>query len=217
MACCVPGPMNGGVRRGRVGEWSSAPATEDVVKSWLPLCFVRGATCAFVFVPRVEGGGYHRNGVTFEFQKSCCVCCVRRLVEAGAAVPGAPSAATAEGSFVVESIVRSKGSLNEITIVEGQQFIGEESMETAAPEVPQCSAAGGSPVSLFGGAVHGSLFEVCGDSSDYFCGVSCRGREPLCCLPLATKQNFNVSTRPVNWNRFFFAIVVTENVRVHID
>lgn len=102
-------------------------------------------------------------------------CCISSLVQAGAAVPSRPTAA-AEGSFVVESIVRSKGSLNEITIVEGQEFIGEESGETPAPEVPQCSAAGGSPVSLFGGAVHGSLFDDCGDSSDYFCGVSRRGR-----------------------------------------
>lgn len=72
--------------------------------------------------------------------------------------------------------MRSKGSLNEVTIVEGQQFIGEESGETAAPAVPQWSAAGGSPVALFGGAVHGSLFKDCGDSSDYFCGVSSRRR-----------------------------------------
>ena len=91
----------------------------------------------------------------------------------------------------MDSIVRSKGSLNEITIVEGQQFLGEETGEIAAPEVPQCAAAGGSPVSLFGGAVRGSLFDDCGDSSDYFCGVSCGGwREPGG-VGLSLVQNFN--------------------------
>lgn len=79
----------------------------------------------------------------------------------------------------MESIVRSKGSLNEITIVEGQQFIGDET----APQLPQCSG-GGSPVSLFGGAVHGTLFEDCGDSSDYFCGVSGVAGESLPCVAL---------------------------------
>lgn len=94
---------------------------------------------------------------------------------------------------MVESIVRSKGSLNEITIVEGQQFLGEETGETAAPEVPQCSAAGGSPVSLlFGGAVHGSLFEDCGDSSDYFCGVSPRGSLWTCRLSVVQKTSMCV-------------------------
>ncbi|CAM9669125.1 unnamed protein product [Pylaiella littoralis] len=85
----------------------------------------------------------------------------------------------AEVAFVVESIVRSQGSLSEITIHEGQQFIGEEvaagagGAEAAAAE-PQSSRAGhhgGVSVSLFGGAVRGSLFED-EYSSDYFCGVA---------------------------------------------
>lgn len=82
----------------------------------------------------------------------------------------------ADGKFVVESIVRSQGSLNEITIHEGQQFIGQESNDAFATAVPQesSSAAGvqqHSSEQLFGGAVIGSLFEDGGDSSDYFCGV----------------------------------------------
>lgn len=99
----------------------------------------------------------------------------------------------AEGrSFVVESIVHSKGCLNAITIVEGQEWSGE----TGAPQ------PGGSPVSLFGGAMHGSLFEDCGDSSDYFCGVSRRGGGELVGSTLLAfrarscsfflRQNFNV-------------------------
>lgn len=82
----------------------------------------------------------------------------------------------AERAFVVDSIVRSQGSLNEITIFEGKQFIGQESGEaTAAPAaVPQSSAVQPG-MSLFGGAVIGSLFDDSGDSSDYFFGVSERG------------------------------------------
>lgn len=92
----------------------------------------------------------------------------------------AAPATIADGKFVVESIVRSQGSLNEITIHEGQQFIGQESNE-AATAVPQqqsfaarVQSSEQQPLSLFGGAVIGSLFEDGGDSSDYFCGVSRR-------------------------------------------
>lgn len=104
---------------------------------------------------------------------------------------------------MVDSIVRSKGSLNEMTIVEGLPFPEETG------EVPQCIAAGGgSAVSLFGGAVHGCLFEDCGDSSDYFCGVSWRGslfgRGALVCC----KTSMCPSSQPVNWNRFFVYVVV---------
>lgn len=106
------------------------------------------------------------------------------LVEAGPSAvyqqPTMTTTATAstttggeEAAFVVESIVRSQGSLSEITIHEGQQFIGEEvaaAGAAAAAVEPQSAAAS---VSLFGGAVHGSLFEddFGDDSSDYFCGV----------------------------------------------
>lgn len=119
---------------------------------------------------------------------------------------------------MVESIVRSKGSLNEITIVEGQQFLGEETGETAAPEVPQCSAAGGSPVSLlFGGAVHGSLFEDCGDSSDYFCGVSPRGSLWTWRLSVVQKTSMCVhQSQPVNWNRFFLCDSTAKKKNVYV-
>ncbi|CAN0074608.1 unnamed protein product [Ectocarpus sp. 6 AP-2014] len=103
------------------------------------------------------------------------------LAQGTAAAP----ATIADGNFVVESIVRSQRSLNEITIHEGQQFIGQESNE-AATAVPQQQSFAArvqyseqqqqqqqqqQPLSLFGGAVIGSLFEDGGDSSDYFCGV----------------------------------------------
>ncbi|CAB1108531.1 unnamed protein product [Ectocarpus sp. CCAP 1310/34] len=102
------------------------------------------------------------------------------LAQGTAAAP----ATIADGAFVVESIVRSQRSLNEITIHEGQQFIGQESNEaaTAVPQQQSLAARVQSseqqkqqqqqqPLSLFGGAVIGSLFEDGGDSSDYFCGV----------------------------------------------
>ncbi|CAN0394138.1 unnamed protein product, partial [Ectocarpus sp. 8 AP-2014] len=100
------------------------------------------------------------------------------LAQGTAAAP----ATIADGKFVVESIVRSQGSLNEITIHEGQQFIGQESNEAATAVPQQQSFAAGvqspeqqqqqqQPLSLFGGAVIGNLFEDGGDSSDYFCGV----------------------------------------------
>ncbi|CAN0519487.1 unnamed protein product, partial [Ectocarpus sp. 12 AP-2014] len=99
------------------------------------------------------------------------------LAQGTAAAP----ATIADGKFVVESIVRSQRSLNEITILEGQQFIGQESNE-AATAVPQHQSLAArvqssqqqqqqQPLSLFGGAVIGGLFEDGGDSSDYFCGV----------------------------------------------
>ncbi|CAM9819010.1 unnamed protein product, partial [Ectocarpus sp. 8 AP-2014] len=104
------------------------------------------------------------------------------LAQGTAAAP----ATITDGKFVVESIVRSQRSLNEITIHEGQQFIGQESNEaaTAVPQQQSLTADVQSseqqqqqqqrqqqPLSLFGGAVIGSLFEDGGDSSDYFCGV----------------------------------------------
>ncbi|CAN0464845.1 unnamed protein product, partial [Ectocarpus sp. 12 AP-2014] len=98
------------------------------------------------------------------------------LAQGTAAAP----ATIADGKFVVESIVRSQRSLNEITIHEGQQFIGQENNEaaTAVPQQQSLAARVQSseqqqqqPLSLFGGAVIGSLFEDGGDSSDYFCGV----------------------------------------------
>lgn len=111
-----------------------------------------------------------------------------------------PPATAAKGSFVVESIVHSMGSLNEITIVEGQQFIGEESGEAGAAAgggapvaVPESSlACGASAVPLFGGAVHGSLFD---DGGDYFCGVR-KGSYPAC-LP-----SFCAITKLQDVNRF---------------
>lgn len=77
----------------------------------------------------------------------------------------------------MESIVRSQGSLNEIVILEHEQFIGDESLDFG----------GGSEAAiLFGETVasSGSLFEDSGDSSDYFCGVSKRvssGQQGCCC------------------------------------
>lgn len=111
----------------------------------------------------------------------------------------------AEVAFVVESIVRSQGSLSEITIHEGQQFIGEEvaagagGAEAAAAE-PQSSGAGhhGSvSVSLFGGAVRGSLFED-EYSSDYFCGVREKLHVEACLSALLSHGGrLTASSRPV--------------------
>lgn len=68
--------------------------------------------------------------------------------------------------FVVDSIVRSKGSLNEITILEHEEFIGDESPEIGVGmDLRQRTA-------LFDGGALGHLFDDSGDSSDYFCGVS---------------------------------------------
>ena len=54
-----------------------------------------------------------------------------------------------------------RGSLNEITILEHEQFIGEE------------RAAGHEAGLRFGGVSSGRLLDDdSGDSSDYFCGVS---------------------------------------------
>lgn len=79
---------------------------------------------------------------------------------------GAFSSFVGKGSFVVGSIVRSKGSLNEMTILEHEQFIGEESIEMGAPD-----ACAGSPLP-YGRTGSGHLIDDSGDSSDYFCGVS---------------------------------------------
>lgn len=70
--------------------------------------------------------------------------------------------------FVVDSIVRSKGSLNEITILEHEQFIGDESVDLSSGG----GGGGGTAAALFGGPVSGPFFDDSGDSSDYFCGVS---------------------------------------------
>ena len=132
-----------------------------------------------------------------------------------------PATAAANESFVVGSIAHSMGSLNEVTIVEGQQFIGQESGEAglaaATPTaVPESSSAFAVP--LFGGAVHGSLFEDGGDSSDYFCGVSSvseKGFLPACCrvgvvcvrgcLPsMRTNQTSRCELLPSVFRVFFF-------------
>lgn len=68
--------------------------------------------------------------------------------------------------FVVDSIVRSKGSLNEITILEHEEFIGDGSPEIG---VGMDLRQGTAP---FDGDALGHLFDDSGDSSDYFCGVS---------------------------------------------
>lgn len=80
---------------------------------------------------------------------------------------GAFSSSLGNGSFVSGSIVRSQGSLNEMTILEHEQFIGEESIDMGIPE-----ASAGSPLPD-GGAGSGHMIDDSGDSSDYFCGVSC--------------------------------------------
>lgn len=85
--------------------------------------------------------------------------------------------------FVVDSILRSTGSLNEMVILEHEQFIGDESSvdlgrtsssssSSSSTSSLGCSSGGVEAALLFGGAVSGSLFDDTGDSSDYFCGVS---------------------------------------------
>ncbi len=142
-----------------------------------------------------------------------------------------PPATAAKGSFLVESIVHSMGSLNEITIVEGQQFIGEESGDAAAgggggapAAVPESSVAcGASAVPLFGGAVHGGLFDDGGDSSDYFCGVRAvaemrKGSCPPAVFRTLTKLQ-DVNRFRENWKLelfFFFAIVEESHINVRL-
>lgn len=65
--------------------------------------------------------------------------------------------------------MRSKGSLNEMTILEHEQFIGEES-NNGMVAVPREVSSGGSSL-IYGGAGLGHLTDDSGDSSDYFCGV----------------------------------------------
>ncbi|CAM9630533.1 unnamed protein product, partial [Scytosiphon promiscuus] len=111
----------------------------------------------------------HRDSLLFFRQQAASLLAEAELSR----TPPTSTAMEVERAFVVDSIVRSQGSLNEITIFEGRQFIGEESGDVPSPVPQSCAVQPGAPgMSLFGGAVIGGLFDDSGDSSDYFFGAA---------------------------------------------
>lgn len=111
-------------------------------------------------------------------------------------------------AFVVDSIVRSTGRLNEITILENEQFIGDESVDYGVGigvgieydtnhSVRINDAETQSHQGMPGAAATIGSFGDSGDSSDFLCGVSCNTTVArfLCLVQMAES--------PYTWLRYF--------------